>query len=270
MSTIIVRDANLNLKYMDVSGEGTQSNPYRAVQDVHIQDQVTRTFRRYFMTEDKTDITLTNLITKGQSVINVSSGHGFTAIDGEYLLLQNGDYSQQSKVVQVNSNAITIECPVGFNIPILGTLITRGNINVNVDGSVTPKSFFCRIGETAKATDIQRLMIVASHTNQGDLSKYMGISAIQNGSTLCYCNDEDFGFGTFRNNEDLIESGFCCNFVDNAPGGAYGTALELDIRNVYTSIFRLYDNEHSLRFMVRDNLSALANHKIIGFGQITD
>lgn len=236
--------------------------------DVWVQDQSTPPFHRYFMTEDKTDITLTSPITKDDTVINVSSGHGFTTND--HMLINYGSYFQQSMVTNVATDAITIETPVGINIPITGTQIIRGSIEMNVDGSTTPVTYYCRIGAYSDPIDIQHLQVFMRDGSDGDYSSYGGISGgLTNGSFVRFTDTVDQNLGNYKNNGEYIQFGAEANFNTKAPAGEYSVDLAFNLKETYGVVFRLVDNTYALTFTVQDDLTPLIEHRVVATGQVT-
>ena len=84
------------------------SNDYQDT-PVIIQSQTESLFQYYLINELKTDITLTSIVNVDDEIINVSAGHGFVV--GDYLVIRQGDIFEQTQVVDVNVNAITVSIP---------------------------------------------------------------------------------------------------------------------------------------------------------------
>lgn len=237
--------------------------------DVFIQDQTTPPFHRYFMTEDKTDITLTSGITKDDTVINVSAGHGYTA-GGEYMLINYGDIFQQSKVVSVATNAITIASPVCCDLPITGTQIIRGSIEMNINGEVTPVVFYCRPGINARPIDIQYLHVFMRDASDGDQSTYGGLSALTNGSFVRFTNGINQNLGIYKTNADFVQFGGTAVYNDKAPSGEYSQDFSFNLKETYGVVLRLDSSDNGvLSFTVQDNLTGLIQHRVTATGQLT-
>lgn len=233
------------------------------------QDQSTPPFHRYFMTEDKTDITLTSPVTKDDTVINVSSGHGFTG-GGEYILINYGDYIQQSKVISVATDAITIGAPIGMDLPTVGVQIIRGVIDMNVDGATTPTTFYCRLGAGATPVDVQHLHVFMRHSGDADASKYGDLAALTNGIFVRKEDGIDQNLGVYKTNQDFIEFGATSSYNDKAPAGQYSSDFSFCVKQIYGVVLRLDPRENGiLKVIVRDNLSTLLSHRITATGQQT-
>lgn len=235
--------------------------------EIYTKNKTTPPFHRYFMTEDKTDITLTSPITKGESVINVSAGHGFTGL-GEYCLINYLSVTQQSKVISVTDNAITLASPFCCSIPVEGTEIIRGSIEMNVNGATTPVIFYCRPGTNATPIDVQHLHVFMRDGSDGDQSTYGGLSALTNGSFVQYTDGVDINLGIYKKNQDFVEFGGAVTYNEKAPSGEYSTDFSFDMLSKYGIVFRLDPALNgALTFTVQDNLTGLINHRVAAIGQ---
>lgn len=238
--------------------------------DVWIQDQTTAPFHRYFMTEDKTDITLTSSASKDDTILSVSAGHGFTAT-GEYMLINYGNYFQQVLVTSVSTNDITIKTPIGIDLPAISAVqIIRGSIEMNIDGSVTPVVFYCRPGNNSDPVDIQNLHVFMEDNIEGDDSKYGGISALTNGSFVRFTDGVNQNLGNYKCNADFIQYGGDSSYTSKAGGGNYSMDFHYNLKEKYGIVFRLdSDLNGVLQFTVNDDLTALLKHRIVAIGQLT-
>lgn len=228
------------------------------------EDQSLPPFHRYFMTEDKTDITLTSNLNKNTTIIPVSEGHGFTT--SHYMLINYESYIQQTKVKSVDGNNITLDSPIGIPLPIIGTQIIRGSIEMNVDGSVTPVTFYCRAGVNAKDVDLQHFVVFIRDTADGDQATYGGLPALTNGTFIRYENNIDLNLGTYKNNENFIEFGAVGIYNDKAPAGEYSQSFNFDIIGTYGVIFKLHTPTDCIAITIRDNLTGLTYHRAVAMG----
>lgn len=252
---------SINGKYKDPIEDGKRP--------VLIQDTISQPFHRRFMTEDKTDIVLTAPITKDDVIINVSTGHGFTGT-GEWVLINYKNYFQQSEVISVSTDAITLDAPIGMDIPILGTEIKRGVTNLAVNGSATPVIFYCRIGQDADPVDIDIFHMFMTDNAEGDDSKYGGITGgLTNGVLVRYENEHDINYGLFKTNADMILHGAVQSYLQKAGGGTYSMDFRFNIRETYGVVVRLFKSQGFMKIIVRDDLTSLESHYVVVMGQIT-
>lgn len=238
--------------------------------DIWVQDQTTPPFLRYFMTEDKTDITLTSVVSKDDTVISVSSGHGFTA-GGEYILIMYGDYAQQSKVLNVSDNDITIESPIGINLPIENVQIIRGSIEMNVDGSSTPVTFYCRIGNNARPIHIQHMHVFMTDATEGTDVLYGGATALTNGLFVRKENEIGINLGVYKSNQDFLQfgSGNGHNYIERVLGTDFGMNFPFELKKNYGVVLQLSNSQEYIKAVVRDNLTVLTSHRIVATGHTT-
>lgn len=235
---------------------------------VNIQDQVTPPFHRYLMTEEKTDIALTAPILKGVDVIPVSSGHGFIA--GHTMLILYGDLFHQSEVVSVSTDNITITSPVPIGLPITGTQIIRGSIEMNINGSVTPVTFYCRPGANASPIDIKHFHVFMIDATEGDDSLYGGLAALTNGSFVVLTNGVDINLGNYKKNQEFKQFGGEPTYTDKAGGGQFSMDFSFNLIEVYGIVLRLEPDKNGLiAFTVNDDLTGLVEHRVVATGQIT-
>jgi len=242
--------------------------------DVNIQSQTTTLFQYLLMQEQKTDIILTDPISVDDVVVNVSAGHGFTAADGEFMVVRNGNAFFQLRVKSVASDAITIESPIDNDYPILGTSIIRGNVNMNVNGSSVPVDFkFTFNGDVAANVpiDIQGFILsFQSGAITPDDGTFGGIPALSNGVFLRKVNDTNTGLGNYTSNQEFRDVGGVIEYSDKAPAGTNATNVFIDIESNFGQVLRINPRipDHVLG-KVRDNLTGLDKFTVSILGSFT-
>ena len=231
--------------------------------DVNIQSQTSPLFQYFLMDEQKTDISLTSEISIDASVINVSSGHGFTAASGEYILVRNGDVFTQTKVKSVATDAITVEMPIDSRYPVFGTTVIRGNINMNIDGSAAPTDFICLLPESSGAQipiDISTIILTMQHgSNVPDDAKFGGLTALTNGIYFRKVNGDRLNLGNYQNNQRFRDIGAEVLYTEKAPAGTNGTIIKLPLEDVFGQVIRLNPRTNDC-FLghVRDDIDAVS------------
>ena len=212
--------------------------------DIKIQSQTESLFQYFLMDEQKTDISLTAPIAMDDEVINVSAGHGFTGAAGEYIVVRSGDVFFQAKVTGVSTNDITIEIPAAVVFPITSAVI-RGNIDMNVDGSITPKDFkyssdCCGAQTPVTPIDVGTVIITMQHgSNVPDDGKFGGIAALTNGMYFRKVNGDRVNLGNYINNQDFKDVGAKVEYTDKAPAGTNATNITFDIENIFGKVIRI-------------------------------
>jgi hypothetical protein len=235
--------------------------------DVSIQSGTNPLFQYVIQRELKTDITLTESITLGSPVVNVSSGHGFTAADGEILSIYEFGLYIQAEVVSVNVDAITLELPVYLPFT-TNAKVVRGNANLNIATAYEAK---LSLYNFIDPIDISGAKIIARHNAAGDLSKFMGITALTNGWYLTKTGNIFFNFGNYRNNTAFEAMGWTVSFPDKAPSGEFATQLTVDFKSMYdANVVRLDpENNDGISVFNRDDLSSLEFFRMYAYGSFT-
>lgn len=167
--------------------------PFISVQDVAIQDQTTP----LIIAKMSKEVAATTLATLGaidDYSFDVVDATGF--IVGQYLSIfsipDNRFYL--ANVLTTVSETITVDSPLDFEFPI-GSFVTVGNTNMNVDGSVTPQIYGLRNTEESigSAFDITRIIFKCLTNGAVDLAKFGDLTALTRGIVL---RKKD---GTYRN-----------------------------------------------------------------------
>ena len=210
------------------------------------------------MQELKTDIVLTSDVSVGDEVINVSSGHGFTAAAGEQLVMFQSNRYTQLKVISVSTDAITVEHPITGDFTIADAVVVRGNILMNVDGSSTPVEFLLQLRNFTIPIDISKIIITMQHgSNVPDDGKFGGLTALTNGLFFHKMNDSTFSLGNYTTNQDFKDLGGDVEYTDKAPAGTNATNIVFDIKATFGQVIRIHPAvDDMIKGFVRDNISS--------------
>jgi len=214
--------------------------------DVNIQSQTLPYFQYFLMNELKTDITLTAPILVDDEVVNVSSGHGFVgqvASPGEAIVVRIGDLFFQMLTTTVSGDAISVEMPTDTAFPATASVI-RGNILLNVNGSVTPVDFkytFDKNGgvDPVVPIDLNEIVMTMQHAGAADDSKFGDSAALAKGFYFRKVNSDSINFGNYRNNQKFRDLGAIVEYGDKAGGGNFSTSITFVLKNTYTQEIRL-------------------------------
>ncbi len=229
----------------------------RSEVDVNIQSQTSPLFRYFLMIEQKTDITLTSIVGLDDPVVNVSAGHGFTAVAGEYIVIRNGDIFTQSKVTGVSTNAISLAMPIGNTFPLTATVI-RGNINMNIDGDAVPTDFKFTFPGATIPIDLSTIILTMQHgANVPDDGKFGGLAELSNGIYFRQVNGGRVNLGNYINNQAFKDVGAVVEYTTKAPAGTNGTNVTIGIETIFGQVIRL-DPGDSDEFIghVRDDIAS--------------
>lgn len=236
--------------------------PGAAVQggiDVNIQSQTSPLFQYFLMTDEKTDITLTSDIAIDDTVINVSAGHGFDAT-GEYIVVWDDNKYIQMKVVSIATDAITVTHPIVQTFLAATAMVTRGRIDMNVDGSSVPVNFHMEIKNFTTPIDITKIIITMQHgANVPDDGTFGGLAALNNGLWFRKENDLKYNLGNYKINQDFRDVGGEIVYTAKAPAGTNATNITFDIESIFGQVIRIDSrlNDH-VHGQVRDAINVAA------------
>ena len=225
--------------------------------DVVVQDSTSPLFQYFLMNEQKTDILLTSDVSVGDEVINVSAGHGFTAVAGEQIVLFQNERYTQLRVTSVTTNAISVEEPVTIDFTVAGATVIRGNILMNVDGSGPAVEFKVHLRDFTIPIDISKIIITMQHgANVPDDGKFGGLAALAKGLFFKKENDSTFSLGNYIQNQDFKDTGGTVEYTDKAPAGTNATNIVFDIKTVFGQVIRLHPTMTDMIIgIVRDDIS---------------
>lgn len=236
--------------------------------DVNVQDQTTDRVS-LFLAEVLGDITLLSGATKDASSFNITTD-GVVPVVGNFVCLQENEKITQVEIVSVTPVAGN-EYTIGVAIPLDVAYSASGgctvqNVDMNVNGSVTPVSF--RVAPVPGTTwDITRMIVSMTHASQGDDGLYGNIAKLTNG---VYYRKEDGqtsqNLYNARENSDYRIEGYDVAFpVRSGGGGTHGTAARITFAGQDKSgvVIRL-DGDLTESFLgtVRDDLSPLTTHRV--------
>lgn len=230
--------------------------------DVTLQSSINPVWQYFLMQEQKTDITLTSAIAENDDVINVSAGHGFTAVAGEYIVVRCGDLFLQMEVKSVASDAITVFMPIDTDFPD-NCSVMRGNINMNVNGSITPVDFEFTSDKNGGVDpvipiDMATVKITMQHATAGDDSLFGNLAALTNGFYFRKKDGSFMNFGNYKSNQKFKDLGAKVTYTDKAGGGNFSTEIEFDLKEIFTQEVRLDPRTvDKILGKVRDNIALL-------------
>lgn len=235
--------------------------------DVWIQDPTTPPFHYYLMNEQKTDITLTEIVPVDVNIINVSAGHGFTT--SSYMVIYENNKYLQAKVTAVNTNAITIKT-LTANTFSLDAIVIRGSIEMNIDASVTPVTFKWFPRSANIPLHIQYGIIKMINQTEPDDSKFGDIAAIINGLIVRRENGIITNYGTYSNNSDFAEFGADVKYSDKAGGGAFSTTIIFEMKKIFGTVIEMNPSLPDMFYSIaKDNFSGLLRFRFSILGHYT-
>ena len=144
--------------------------------DVSIQDQTTPLIIASFSKEEAAS-TLSALAVIDERTITVTSPTSF--VEGKYLSIFNiaANRFYLATILDITGSVLTLDTPLDFAYPV-GSFVTSGTRNMNVNGSITPVIFGVRNTDEQIGSefDITRIIIHCETSTAIDLSKFGDIA----------------------------------------------------------------------------------------------
>lgn len=213
--------------------------------------------------------------TKNNDTFTLVSGHSFSVGDFIEIWQNHNGHWLQNEIVVVNSDDITLDIPLPFDIDIdSGAILNRVNVDMAINGSVTevPFTFHPLIDFNF---DVIRIIGHIVHSAAGDDSKFGSIGALSNGiyfNIICP-NSHNINLFNVSNNGEFKERTYNLQYSDKAGGGLFSTSFRRTFggEEKNGAIIRVGGgNGDYFQVVVRDNLSTLTNMHITIQGHITD
>lgn len=280
------------------TGDGSMENPHvpegdvnilnanldvaviNGVLDVSVQDPTTDTLILPLAQVLIDDITVTVEAVREDTEINVSSIVGVNLGDHIRIFDTSGGSNRyyNGTVLSLATGIIGLDSPIDFEYPV-GGQVTISNINMAVDGSVTPVHFHLRTGTPSipNSIDITRMIMVCTCDGAVDLNKFGDITdGLDKGIVFRVMNDTE---GSLRNvynvktNADLALLAFDWSpyVASNPSQGINGFAWRLTFgsQGKIGVVIRV-DQFGQLGMIVQDDLSDLISLFCIVEGHVTD
>jgi len=188
----------------ETSAQGT------VAQKIFIQDQTTDIIDLYFHQELNTS-TLSAPSVVDARTFDLTAGHG--AVVGNFLEISEDVHVSQFEILNVVTNTITVDCPIDHAFT-TSAAVRVSNINMAVDGSVTPVVFQIDPIPTQE-WDIVRVILVINDGTAMDFTTFGGIPALTNGCCIRYKNSVRENIFNWKSNGDFINRSFDYAILQN-------------------------------------------------------
>jgi len=217
-----------------------------------------------------TETTLTSQTAKEDYIVNVTSAASFVV--GQYLTIYNvaADRVFFSEILAINTLAITLDTPLDFEFPI-GSIVSVGDNNMNVDGSVTPVIYGIRNPTTAdipSSVDITRLMFKCLTSSAVDLSQFGNIAGgLLRGIVIRRVDGEYQNVLNAKTNGDLknIMFDFDIEVTSGSQQDGFTGRLTFAGQNKMGAVIRIGADE-DLQIVIQDDLTSLTSFTVIAEG----
>lgn len=254
--TVIPSDENLD-PYSTITGaDGKQ------ILSIHIAHPHKHVFSHYAGNETAISSTLAQALSKNTKVVTLDSALLFSV--GDIVDIQQGaeHIHHYRQITSITGDTVTLDAfaDVDFN---LGSTIVKTNINMAIDGSITPVTF--RIPTNASEFNhLETLTITATHTNPGDDEKFCGIPALENGLHVRVSRNNGESYETvavWKTNQQMrSDMGNAFEYLPAAPSGLDSTVGSYNFFDKSGAIELLQgSNNDALEFIIQDDLSGLSS-----------
>jgi hypothetical protein len=271
MANIQIKDANGDIKYLKMTGVGSDGDPYIPVQDVNIQDQTSKVKIQPFKNITNTT-TLSIEAVPDEITITVASPAGFEIGKNLSIYCLGADTCYNATITNVAGNVVTLDTPLDFPYSVADATIAVGSIDLNIDGSSTSQIYSVRDGDPGiiSAYDITRLMLTMETTLLPEFPMWGDIAAgLTNGLVL----RKVYGDGTYQNignvksNSELANFCYDMEIIEAAKFGINGVRARVTFagQEKMGVTIRLNEGE-DLQIIVQDNLSTLLNFRVTAQG----
>lgn len=238
---------------------------------VILQDQTTDPLGFYMM-EFLNNVTIAIDTILDSNIITFEPSHNFIA--GDWVCLQENNHVYQAEVIGVNINVITFDTPLDYAYT-TSAYGCRANINMAVDGSVSPVIFRVRPIKDFWTVDwdITRIICSISDNLAMDSGKFGGINALDNGVVLRKKNGVFKNLFNVKTNSDYADVAYDVSYDDRAPAGNYGFRVRKTWAGQEKSgvaIRLIADDSEELQNLIQDDLTALGTYKCRVDGSLTN
>lgn len=229
---------------------------------VNIQDQTTPVLSVPFLRE-RTGAVLSANLNVGDRIVNLVAGHGAVVGDIIELGVTGSQFFLQSRVLAVNTNALTIDQPVNYPYTTVDTTVILSTDNMLVDGSSTPVIFSIK-PSPGQLGDVVRMISKIISSSAMDFETFGSGPALTNGCVLRVLNGDGnyTNIFNFKTNADLITQGFDHSFLENIGQNnrAFTNRITWGGQNKHGVVIRLDgDLGEELQIVIQDNLTTSGN-----------
>ncbi len=242
--------------------------------DVNVVEIHTNAVNQEFHQDTAITSDFASAVAKQSRSFDVVDATGFTI--GDKIKIENGTVEPQfPTILDIATNTITIDRPLDRDYT-TSDGIRKVNVNMAVDGSVTPQEFKieAETSLTNALTHITRVIFEMTHNTAGDLGTFGGIAALTNGVVVrVYKGEFDFWktITVWRTNADIKRDMYDVAFDARSGGqGDYGTSG----RATFTRFGMIgeYDPTQGdfLELLIQDDLTGLLSFRMNAQGHTND
>lgn len=244
--------------------------------DVKIQDQTTEIIDLH-LSQTIQNITLNTKGSVDDTVIYITCDSAPTV--GNVICLKEDNAFYQGEILSFVDNLdgtydVTLDTPLDHDYG-LTSGCSEGNINLAVNGSVTPVIFTVTpVGLKAGTRwDITRIMGSMLDDTAMDDAKFGGIAKLTNGVVFRKKNGVYKNIFNAKNNNDLSSHMYDVTYADKAAAGTYGLRFRRTFAGqdkAGVTIRLSADDNDSFECIIRDDLTGITTFHIIAQGHVVE
>lgn len=268
VSAVFTAGQSVNVKIsspLETSDRGSSGLP------VFVQDQTTGVLDLPFLQELNTTSLAADTIV-GSHTVSLTPGHG--AIVGNILEIAdtiNGSWFQQSTVLDVVGDIITLDSPISRIFTISNTIIVISSKEMAVSGTPASPTIFSVNPLSVQKGDITRLISTITDNSDMDFETFGGLPSLTNGIVL-RVNNGDGTYRTlqnFKTNGDITLYSFDTSYFANNGGGIRGFQARMTFAGQakHGVVIRLDGSiGESLEILIQDDLTGLRSMQWLSQG----
>lgn len=244
------------LRHFRVNNTGTEDDPLVPVRDVYIQDQTSPIIMLPMVQQLGLNTLAINAVVD-EYTVELTDATGVTA--GKHFRIINAaaDRYYFGTILDVTGDIVTLDTPIDFAY-VAGSEITWSNVNMVVNGSVTPVEFELRTGTPSipSSVDITGLRMVCECTTPVDLSKFGNLGALTRGVVFRITNGTTHNIFNAKANRDLVNvsAQFDPYLATNPAHDVDGFVWDFSLKDLGIAI--RVDQYGNLTTMIQDDLTA--------------
>lgn len=204
--------------------------------------------------------------------VTIASATGINIGDLFRIIDPINDRFFQGTILNLVGTTVTTDAPLDFTYA-SGAEFATGNLNMAVDGSVTPVIFKLRIGSTSlpSVADITRMIMICETNTAVDLNKFGDLPELDRGIIFRSLNGIVQNIFLVRSNKGLAGVGFdwVPYTASNPSQGIDGFAWRLTFsgQEKLGVVIRIGQNDN-LEFWVQDDLTGLVSLSVVLEGHV--
>lgn len=273
MSNLKMKDFDGNAVYLKMNGLGTDLDPHVPIQDVNIQDQITRPLD-FFFTQIKGAPTTVAVETAidDQSVTVVSDA---VCSVGDYFgVFEDSRFYFGEILALPGGNVIDLDTPLD-SVFTIGSTAACFSRDMDVNGSITPQIFQVEVGSGGtESIDITRIIFLLHTATTPEFADFGDISGgLTMGLVLRRVNGSTENILNWKSNAEIANTAYDLDLfgAGGLPGGAEGFVARLSFagQEKHGVALRLGPGD-KIQMIIQDDLTTLTQFRVVAQGHVVE